>query len=490
MATPPQSPPENADKETQNREIPMHIISRETQNRETQSSETQNRETQSSETQYRETQNRETQSSETQNRETQSSETQNRETQNKEIQSSETQNRETQSSETQNRETQSSETQNREIPMDIIFTEILPRLPAKSLLRFRLVCKEWQLFISSSQFIINHTRHPNYLSSRSVLSIALNSSLTYFDYGDSQNVQINNFGRYSMTNPVFLIGSCNGLVLLIFSHARNGELLFPSDLLNFGFEYSVYNPVLQLDIVIPQPLGFVLRSDYITAKDYSFGFGCVSTHDRLEFFIVAISFRMGNVAVFESSTGIWDIKTLQRNLPIVFQDAWYVHSGTLVNEALHWGVIIVGENIKCIASFDLVSQLGIKFMRLPYANFGEPSIIRSAFSLCRINDRLCAWAYYNGGHVVDMWMLKEYDVWESWTRFSCGDLSCEYRYFFGLTKAREIMMFHFRWLVLIDFSRVPHERRVVHFGHQVTAVNYVQSLVSPHTVFLYGEQNG
>ncbi|XP_021740884.1 F-box protein CPR30-like [Chenopodium quinoa] len=417
MSSPPENADENADEETQNREIPTHIISTEIL----------------------------------------------------------------------------SETQNRGIPTDVILTEILPRLPANSLLRLKWVCKEWQLFISSTKFIINHALHPNSLSSRSVLFIDPYTSLTAFDFGDSGNVRIIKFGRYSTTNPIFLIGSCNGLVLLICSHAQTGLVLSPSFLLNYGFDYRVYNPVLQLDIVIPQPLGFVLRSDHFAAQDCSFGFGSVSTHDCLEFFIVAVNIRMGNVAVFESSTRRWVIMhTLRRNLPILFQDAWYVHSGTLVNEALHWGVT-VGMNLRCIAVFDLVSRRRIKFMKLPYAYFGEPDcpdIVRSAFSLCRINDRLCAWAYYNGGYVVDMWMLKEYDVWESWTRLFCYDLRCEYWNFFGLTKAREVMMFHFNWLVLIDFSRVPLVSRPLYFGHQVTAVNYVQSLVSPYTVFLYGEQNG
>ncbi|XP_021724258.1 F-box protein CPR30-like [Chenopodium quinoa] len=419
------SPPENADEKTQIKEIPNT-----------------------------ETQNRDTLNSETQNNETQNNETQNRETQNSEIQNNETQNNETQNRETQNREIQNRETQNREIPADIIWTKILPSLPAISLLRFKRVCKEWKLLISSSEFIIKHIRHPNYISSKSVLSISHNTSLTAVDYGDSQNVQMINFGRYSTTNPIFLIGSCNGLVLLIRSHALNGQLPSPSHLLKFGFEYRVCNPVLNHDVVIRQPPGVFLESNHFAAKDYSFGFGCVSTDDSLEFFVVAISFQMGYVLVFESSTRKWDtMQTLRENLHILFEDAWYIHSGTLVNQALHWGVSIAIIH-KRIVVLDLVNRNNIKFMKLPYPNFGEPDIVRSAFSLGCINDRLCAWAYYKGGYEVDMWMMNEYNVRESWT------------------------------------SGAPVEARPLGFGYQIKAVNYVQSLVSPHTVFLDGEQNG
>src|SRR5581483_2963541 len=45
-----------------------------------------------------------------------------------------------------------------QIPFDIQFL-IIERLPIKSLLRFRSVCKPWKSFISSSRFIAGYTTH-------------------------------------------------------------------------------------------------------------------------------------------------------------------------------------------------------------------------------------------------------------------------------------------------------------------------------------------
>ncbi|XP_074356808.1 F-box/kelch-repeat protein At3g23880-like [Apium graveolens] len=46
------------------------------------------------------------------------------------------------------------------LPLEIIETEILPRLPVRSLLRFKSVCKSWNSFISSNAF--NKLRNFNY----------------------------------------------------------------------------------------------------------------------------------------------------------------------------------------------------------------------------------------------------------------------------------------------------------------------------------------
>ena len=41
---------------------------------------------------------------------------------------------------------------------DDIITEILLRVPAKSLIRFRCVCKSWRALISDPSFVQNHLR--------------------------------------------------------------------------------------------------------------------------------------------------------------------------------------------------------------------------------------------------------------------------------------------------------------------------------------------
>ncbi|KAK4487388.1 hypothetical protein RD792_005988 [Penstemon davidsonii] len=49
------------------------------------------------------------------------------------------------------------------LPEDLII-EILLRLPVKSLLRFRTVCKQWHVIIKSSSFIRRHAHHESNLT--------------------------------------------------------------------------------------------------------------------------------------------------------------------------------------------------------------------------------------------------------------------------------------------------------------------------------------
>ncbi|XP_023733977.1 putative F-box only protein 15 [Lactuca sativa] len=46
-----------------------------------------------------------------------------------------------------------------ELPHEILFYNILPRLPAESLHRFRYVSKQWHMFLSSPEFIKLHLHH-------------------------------------------------------------------------------------------------------------------------------------------------------------------------------------------------------------------------------------------------------------------------------------------------------------------------------------------
>ncbi|KAK9060996.1 hypothetical protein SSX86_018176 [Deinandra increscens subsp. villosa] len=46
-----------------------------------------------------------------------------------------------------------------ELPADLILSDILPRLPAKSVVRFRSVCKQWNSFLKTSMFYNLHHHH-------------------------------------------------------------------------------------------------------------------------------------------------------------------------------------------------------------------------------------------------------------------------------------------------------------------------------------------
>lgn len=92
---------------------------------------------------------------------------------------------------------------------DDVLVEILLRLPAKSLTRFKLVCKHWLSLISNHQFCHLHTlRHPNQPS----LILRTHTS-QYFYFNPFVNDHKLIPYSFSIPNPKVL-NSCNGLLLL------------------------------------------------------------------------------------------------------------------------------------------------------------------------------------------------------------------------------------------------------------------------------------
>nr|XP_051229277.1 F-box/kelch-repeat protein At2g43270-like [Lolium perenne] len=95
-----------------------------------------------------------------------------------------------------------------EIPGDLI-SEILVRLPVRSLLRFKSVCRTWHATISGRSFISthlqrsfsDHQRHPSFLISPDLQTVA---RLVY-----TLDLQ-----RDSAPVQVYMLGHCNGLVLI------------------------------------------------------------------------------------------------------------------------------------------------------------------------------------------------------------------------------------------------------------------------------------
>ena len=104
------------------------------------------------------------------------------------------------------------------IPVNVMF-DILARLPAKSLLRFKCVCKEWYNLINSSPFIQHH------LTKSMEIDSHLHDSLFIFTQGEflylgeniespSQVVKLNLVPKNCISSNIRVIGTCNGLVCL------------------------------------------------------------------------------------------------------------------------------------------------------------------------------------------------------------------------------------------------------------------------------------
>lgn len=108
-----------------------------------------------------------------------------------------------------------------------ILVEILSRLPVKSLLRFRSVCKRWYCLITDPQFVTLHLNQSSKQSEKILISPTLYWSVTHFYSIDLKSCNQHEMERLDFPPDIrgsweTVIGnsSCNGLVLLIIDHKK------------------------------------------------------------------------------------------------------------------------------------------------------------------------------------------------------------------------------------------------------------------------------
>ncbi|MFS7939672.1 putative F-box-like domain superfamily protein [Helianthus anomalus] len=111
---------------------------------------------------------------------------------------------------------------------DMMFEEILSRLPAKVVCQFKCVCKQWCYELSTPKFVLIHTRRLSNLLQKKLLS--LNEHTIVVDDIVSGNLEVDT--RKIVTFPydvqpsrLIIIGSFNGLILLCIRRTDANELV-------------------------------------------------------------------------------------------------------------------------------------------------------------------------------------------------------------------------------------------------------------------------
>ncbi|XP_075488578.1 F-box/kelch-repeat protein At3g06240-like [Primulina tabacum] len=278
-----------------------------------------------------------------------------------------------------------------QLPQEILI-EILSRLPAKSVGKCRCVSKPWNNLLSSPLFTSKSHQENLILisSSRSLHTI----STTQMD-GFSRNLDL-----LPDTWDV-IVGSSDGLVFL--TNEEDGKFLV--------------NPItLQKVHVQDSPLAL-----YKPGSFSMHGFGYDSSSD--DYKIVTLSyFDTDNeyepdcadtfVDVYSVKTGVWkrlDSSPYDHAVPDLA-------SGAFVNGAIHW--LASGRDQESgypsvIAAFDLAREA---FDEIPAPSgvdvyrFVFNKLVVLGGCLCMIDSM--------GSDEIDVWVMKEYGLVDSWTKFS------------------------------------------------------------------------
>ncbi|XAR49259.1 hypothetical protein NMG60_11032388 [Bertholletia excelsa] len=101
------------------------------------------------------------------------------------------------------------------LPSEIL-TEILSRLPVKTLIRFTSVCKSWYCLIKDPSFIMTHLNHSSSYNTGNLLIVpaklklgrpnfySLLSEKSLFEYWKSE------FPLHTQSGTTEVVGCCNG----------------------------------------------------------------------------------------------------------------------------------------------------------------------------------------------------------------------------------------------------------------------------------------
>ncbi|KAL3650396.1 hypothetical protein CASFOL_006799 [Castilleja foliolosa] len=127
--------------------------------------------------------------------------------------------------------------------IDDLLTEILLRLPMKSLIRFKLVSKHWHSLITNPKFCIFRNPNPNpaiglFLHCSDFRS---NPRIEYVPFSHVENPPFKKLKFANDPSGIRIVQSCNGLLLCSSSRARDYNRI-----------YYVYNPTTNKYTTLPK----------------------------------------------------------------------------------------------------------------------------------------------------------------------------------------------------------------------------------------------
>ncbi|KAG7541892.1 F-box associated interaction domain [Arabidopsis thaliana x Arabidopsis arenosa] len=292
-----------------------------------------------------------------------------------------------------------------ECPTDLI-NELFLRLAATTLVRCRAVSKPCFSLIDSPEFISFHLRRRLETGQHLMILLRGPRLLRTVELDSPENVSdIPHPLQAGGFTEVF--GSFNGVI----------------GLCNSPVDIAIFNPSTRKIHRLPiEPLDFPER--HITREYVFYGLGYDSVSDDFKVVRMVQSKPKGGkknfgcieIKVFSLKKNSWKRVCLMFEVQILFIHYYYHFLprrgyGVLANNHLHWilprrqGIIAFNAIIR----FDLASDdLGV--LSFPRALYTEDDMDIGVLDGC-----VCLMCYDEFSH-VDVWVLKEYEDWKSWTK--------------------------------------------------------------------------
>ncbi|XP_061341819.1 F-box/kelch-repeat protein At3g23880-like [Gastrolobium bilobum] len=286
---------------------------------------------------------------------------------------------------------------------DELIVEILLRLPVRSLLRFKCVCKSWLTFISDpqfakSQFDLATPTHRLFLEpAYPPLVVPIDTEASLHDDSAIVHLTVPHTLFPSLHSYYLQIyGSCRGFILLRYVNYDN---------------IFLWNPSTGAQKLLPYPHQLVPRY----REEFLYGFGYdSSTDDYLIVIWVWHTDWKSDIHFFSFKTNSWN-KTEGINFPHGDYLEEIFRFGLLLNGALHWLAYPNGSVIhNTIVAFDLTER---SLLEIPLPHNLTMAMMAECYNLVVIGGclSLCNELSMETGAMVNIWTMKEYKVQSSWT---------------------------------------------------------------------------
>ncbi|XP_056694396.1 F-box/kelch-repeat protein At3g06240-like [Spinacia oleracea] len=391
-----------------------------------------------------------------------------------------------------------------------LILEILFRLPVKSLGKLKCVSKKWEKLISNPGFAISHLEFSNSTTPPLTAAMVQYNSICSLNFKSctdiTEGVNLTRWGRQFDDANVFderyffMIGSCDGLLCL---YIKETDKRKQADDLMY-----LWNPITNETREISLPVGG--KSTYVHVDSCWFGF--VNSTNDYKILLVCTVYKPHRqyMLMYSLKNDSW------REIRVSGEDLSSISGNVSVfmDDALHF----LGH--RCILKLDLVS---VTFVRIPFSIMPEsfPSVDQMLLGVLGEYDCLCVvFVHYSNKGLgkayeedseedseeedsedseeevkeeecmLEMWVLEEYNNWNSWKKMYRIDLEKEIAglctKLIGLTYNGIICIRTMNdGFVVVDPSWDPPSYVIVrkHCEKVHNVADYVETLVSPFSPF-------
>ncbi|OMO95191.1 hypothetical protein CCACVL1_05506 [Corchorus capsularis] len=392
------------------------------------------------------------------------------------------------------------------LPQDII-EDILSRLPVKSLLRLRCMSKSCNFSISKDQSFARMQlkralRSPKSSSQKILLSSFFSPYLRSLDYekencfGEERAISKRVFPADKTTPKV--VGSCHGLLCLAFRGCEDIYLWNPTT--------RDYNKLPDHPHLLPNKYPTADHRSYTYSFVYGFGYdsfsddykvllGCNTSTTKQR--LLEVKF-----AIFSMREKCWRI--IQQLPPIELFHRACPSGSKFVNGTLNWLVMeLEKRKFGGIVAFGLKTE---RFLELPLPDIDTDTLYFLS-GLAVLKGRLCLSiaTSQSSSYLVELWVMNEYGVRQSWTRLLDSPFETDFPYHLPLciSMDNQIILFNREEnrLTMLDAAggKIPESTcqlrncrihsyplshspyaRFIYTNYKCGAHIYLESLVSPN----------